>query len=113
MLLEKLYTLYRQQDRGRALLLDPAERQFLAEHQTLRVACVARERPYAYTGADGRLHGALKRIVSRLEQDLGVSISVETLTDPEEAYARVVQGEADICLNMTWEPGWAARKGID
>ena len=98
---------------SRPLLLDAEERQFLAEHKTLRVVCVARERPYAYIREDGKLHGALKRIAERLEQDLGVAVEVEPLTEAEAAYARVASGEADICLNMAWDPGWAAQLGMD
>ena len=98
---------------SRPLLLAAEERQFLAEHKTLRVVCVARERPYAYIREDGKLHGALKRIAERLEQDLGVAVEVEPLTEAEAAYARVASGEADICLNMAWDPGWAAQLGMD
>ncbi|WP_432646270.1 EAL domain-containing protein [Mitsuokella sp.] len=108
-----LYRLYYGQQSSHKLQLAPQEASFLKMHPVISAAVIADERPFAYVDEHGELQGTMRRLTDRIEQDLGIKLSLIIETNYEKAYEDLNSGKAQILLNTDGDISWAAAHGLD
>lgn len=108
-----LYQIYYGQRGASELRLTEKEQRFLKRHPVISAVVVAREAPFAYVDEHGELQGTMRKLVDRLEHDLGIELHLVIEQDYASAYKDLGTGEAQILLNADWDVGWAAAHDMD
>ena len=108
-----LYQIYYGQRGASELRLTEKEQRFLKRHPVISAVVIAREAPFAYVDEHGELQGTMRKLVDRLEHDLGIELHLVIEQDYASAYKDLGTGRAQILLNADWDVGWAAAHDMD
>ncbi len=110
--LTTLEQVYAEHGRRFGLRLTPEEQSYLKLHPVIPIVVVAREHPFAYVDDDGTFQGTLRVFVDRIEQDLGVKVSIIPVPDFDAADKELQSGRAQVLLDIGWDLGWAEDRGL-
>ncbi|MDD6698777.1 MAG: EAL domain-containing protein [Veillonellaceae bacterium] len=110
--LTTLEQVYAEHGRRFGLRLTPEEQSYLKLHPVIPIVVVAREHPFAYVDDDGTFQGTLRVFVDRIEQDLGVKVSIIPVPDFDAADKELQSGRAQVLLDIGWDLGWAEGRGL-
>ena len=104
-----LYEKYYSRGRGQALVLTPAEKDYILMHPVVRVVFDSTWFPISYEDADGHFAGALVRLYERIAKLTGLQFQFETADDFPGVLDRFERGEAELMAELPYDYLWAEK----
>ena len=92
---------------GFPLILNHQEKEYLVQKKVLKTAIFLKNKPYAYKGADNKIHGVIPRLIQQISDDLNIEIEIIDTTSPEETKQLIKNGQIDFVADCICDFSWA------
>ena len=105
----ELYEKYYGQERGAALILTPAEKDYVLQHPVVRVSYDPAWYPISYTDNNGKFAGAMEKIYGKIAESTGLQFDFQPTANFSEALLIFETGETELLAELPYDFLWADR----